>query len=146
MVDGSHRWKEIGADDSMTRHFAERDRDELEQVLAENAAFNGAEVRKVPMVIPKGHMSFHHCRTYHGSGANRSGRPRRAVSFHLQDGANEYRRFALERRRRGGVQPRRAGAAAPRTGGPTTRTRSTARCCGATALFRRLTHVPLRLG
>jgi ectoine hydroxylase-related dioxygenase (phytanoyl-CoA dioxygenase family) len=95
MVDGSHRWREIGADDSTTRHFAERDRSELEQLLAENAAFNGTEVRKVPMVIPKGHMSFHHCRTYHGSGRNRSDRPRRAVSFHLQDGANEYRRFAL---------------------------------------------------
>ena len=24
------------------------------------------------MVIPKGHMSFHHCRIYHGSGHNRS--------------------------------------------------------------------------
>jgi ectoine hydroxylase-related dioxygenase (phytanoyl-CoA dioxygenase family) len=95
MVDGSHRWREIGRTDSVTRHFAERDRDDLERVLAENAAYNGAEVRKVPMEIPKGHMSFHHCRTYHGSGANRSGRPRRAVSLHLQDGANEYRRFAL---------------------------------------------------
>jgi hypothetical protein len=95
MVDGSHRWKEIGADDSTTRHFAERDKAELEQLLAENAAHNGTEVRKVPMVIPKGHMSFHHCRTYHGSGRNRSDRPRRAISFHLQDGANEYRRFAL---------------------------------------------------
>ncbi len=95
MVDGSHRWREIGTDDSTTRHFAERDRSELEQLLAENAAHNGAEVRKVPMVIPKGHMSFHHCRTYHGSGPNRGDRPRRAISFHLQDGANEYRRFEL---------------------------------------------------
>jgi len=95
MIDGSHLWKEIGREDSMTRHFAERDRRDLERVLAENAAYNNAVVRKVPMVIPKGHMSFHHCRTYHGSGANRSGRPRRAVSLHLQDGANEYRRFVL---------------------------------------------------
>jgi ectoine hydroxylase-related dioxygenase (phytanoyl-CoA dioxygenase family) len=47
------------------------------------------------MVIPKGHMSFHHCRTYHGSGANRSGQPRRAISLHLQDGANRYRRRTL---------------------------------------------------
>jgi ectoine hydroxylase-related dioxygenase (phytanoyl-CoA dioxygenase family) len=52
-------------------------------------------VRKVPMIIPKGHMSFHHCRTYHGSGANVSDRPRRAISFHLQPGANEYRPFHL---------------------------------------------------
>lgn len=95
MVDGSHRWKEIGTDDSTTRHFAERDRSELDQMLSENAAHNGVEVRKIPMVIPKGHMSFHHCKTYHGSGANVSGRPRRAVSLHLQDGANEFREFPL---------------------------------------------------
>ncbi|MFY1674533.1 phytanoyl-CoA dioxygenase family protein [Plantactinospora sp. WMMB334] len=95
MVDGSHRWRETGADDSTVRHFAERDRDQLETLLAENAAFNGAEVRRVPMVIPKGHMSFHHCRTYHGSGANVSDRPRRAVSLHLQDGENGWRPYPL---------------------------------------------------
>jgi hypothetical protein len=95
MVDGSHRWKEIGADDTTTRHFAERDRTELEAMLRENARFNNAEVRKVPMEILKGHMSFHHCRTYHGSAGNHSGRPRRAISFHLQDGANAYRRYPL---------------------------------------------------
>ena len=95
MVDGSHRWREIGSDDTVTRHFAERDAADLERVLAGNAAYNHAEVVKIPMVIPKGHMSFHHCRTYHGSAANRSPRPRRAISFHLQDGANAYRRFTL---------------------------------------------------
>ncbi|GGV23351.1 hypothetical protein GCM10010495_43580 [Kitasatospora herbaricolor] len=95
VVDGSHLWRETGRQDSMTKHFADRDKADLERVLAENAAFNGAAIRKVPMVIPQGHMSFHHCRTYHGSGPNRSDRPRRAISFHLQDGANEYRDFAL---------------------------------------------------
>ncbi|GAA3456334.1 phytanoyl-CoA dioxygenase family protein [Dactylosporangium matsuzakiense] len=95
MVEGSHRWSEIGADDSTTRHFADRDNDDLEVMLTRNAAHNGVEVRKVPMVIPKGHMSFHHCRTYHGSGPNVSARPRRAISFHLQPGANEYRAYRL---------------------------------------------------
>jgi Phytanoyl-CoA dioxygenase (PhyH) len=95
MIDRSHLWREIGRDDSMTRHFAERQGSELEHVLAENAAYNNAEVVKVPMIIPKGHVSFHHCRTYHGSASNRSDRPRRAVSFHLQDGDNSYRRFVL---------------------------------------------------
>ena len=95
MIDGSHRWREIGRDDSMTRHFAERDNSDLERMLAENAACNNAEVVKVPMIIPKGHMSFHHCRTYHGSLANRSPRPRRAISFHLQDGENAYREYVL---------------------------------------------------
>ena len=95
MVDGSNRWDEIGADASTNRHFAHRDRDELEELLAANAAYNNAELRKIAMVIPKGHMSFHHCRTYHGSGPNRSDRPRRAVSLHLQDGDNAYREFPL---------------------------------------------------
>lgn len=95
MVDGSHNWKETGGDDTTVKHFAERDKEDLEAKLARNAEFNNTDVRKIPMIIPKGHMSFHHCRTYHGSGANRSDRPRRAISFHLQDGANQYRRFEL---------------------------------------------------
>ena len=95
MVEGSHRWEEIGTDDSTTKHFADRDNDDLDKMLEVNAAHNGVEVRKVPMIIPKGHMSFHHCRTYHGSGANVSGVPRRAISFHLQPGDNEYRPFRL---------------------------------------------------
>jgi ectoine hydroxylase-related dioxygenase (phytanoyl-CoA dioxygenase family) len=92
MIDGSHAWAEIPGDDS-TRHFAKRDRGELEVLLKENAAYNGAEVRPVPMIIPKGHMSFHHCRTYHGSGTNLSDRPRQAISLHLQDGDNRYRQY-----------------------------------------------------
>jgi ectoine hydroxylase-related dioxygenase (phytanoyl-CoA dioxygenase family) len=95
MIDGSHRWRELSRDDSMTKHFAEREKNDLERILADNAAYNNAEVVKVPMTIPKGHMSFHHCRIYHGSAANVSGRPRRAVSFHLQDGENAYRPYVL---------------------------------------------------
>jgi hypothetical protein len=90
MVDGSHRWTEVPGDDS-TRHFAHRDRSELEELLHRNAAHNGATVNRIPMTIPKGHMSFHHCMTYHGSGPNLSDLPRRAVSVHMQDGANSYR-------------------------------------------------------
>lgn len=95
MVDGSHQWKEVGNNDSTTRHFAERDRAKLDQMLVENAEFNNTQVVRCPMLIPKGHMSFHHCRTYHGSGPNRSDRPRRAVSLHLQDGDNRYRPVTL---------------------------------------------------
>ncbi|BAJ32491.1 MULTISPECIES: phytanoyl-CoA dioxygenase family protein [Kitasatospora] len=91
MVDGSNRWEELPSQEDATRHFAQRDRSELESILAANAHHNGAEVRKVPVVIPRGHVSFHHCRTYHGSGANLADFPRRAISLHLQDGANEYR-------------------------------------------------------
>ncbi|MEU8004025.1 phytanoyl-CoA dioxygenase family protein [Catellatospora sp. NPDC049111] len=95
MVDGSHAWRETGNNDSTAKHFAERDKEDLEVLLARNAEFNGTTVTKVPMIIPKGHMSFHHCRTYHGSAGNRSDRPRRAVSLHLQDGENQYRPYAL---------------------------------------------------
>lgn len=92
MIDGSHRWKEIPGDDS-TRHFSQRDRGELEELLHKTAEFNGSEVTAIPMVIPKGHMSFHHCRIYHGSGHNRGTTPRRAISFHLQDGENRWRPY-----------------------------------------------------
>ncbi|WP_030393201.1 phytanoyl-CoA dioxygenase family protein [Kitasatospora purpeofusca] len=90
MVDGSHRWKELPSGEDSTRHFAERDNSELDAILDANAEYNGTEVRKVPMVIPRGHVSFHHCRTYHGSGPNLASYPRRAVSLHLQDGGNAY--------------------------------------------------------
>ncbi len=93
MVDGSHRWRETAVNDATSLHFAERDRSQLEAMLEENARFNGTEVTKIPMEIPKGHVSFHHCRTYHGSGPNTADRPRRAISFHLQDGENRYREF-----------------------------------------------------
>jgi hypothetical protein len=95
MVDGSHRWKEIGGDDSTARHFADRDRGELDQLLEENAEYNGVTVNKRVITIPKGRVSFHHCRTYHGSGHNRSSRPRRAISLHLQDRDNRWRPFRL---------------------------------------------------
>jgi ectoine hydroxylase-related dioxygenase (phytanoyl-CoA dioxygenase family) len=93
MIDGSHRWKEAPGGDDSTRHFAERDGSELARLLERNAAYNGREVREVPIEIPRGHVSFHHCRIYHGSGPNLSPAPRRAVSLHLQDGGNEYRCF-----------------------------------------------------
>lgn len=92
MMDGSNQWQDIAGDDS-TRHFAQRDRRELETILRQTARQNGAQPTAVPMVIPQGHMSFHHCRTYHGSGHNLSGQPRRAISFHLQDGQNQWRPF-----------------------------------------------------
>jgi Phytanoyl-CoA dioxygenase (PhyH) len=92
MVDGSHTWDEIPGDDS-TRHFAARNPAELDELLAANAAHNGAEVVTLPITIPQGHVNFHHCRTYHGSGQNLSDRPRRAISVHLQPGDNRYRPY-----------------------------------------------------
>jgi Phytanoyl-CoA dioxygenase (PhyH) len=92
MVDGSHLWQDIPGDDS-TRHFSQRDRSELEELLHKTAEFNGGKVTTIPMVIPKGHMSFHHCRIYHGSSHNRSTMPRRAISLHMQDRENQWRPY-----------------------------------------------------
>ena len=39
-----------------------------------------AEVRSCP--VKKGHVHFHHALTWHGSSANTSGRPRRAIAMH----------------------------------------------------------------
>ena len=79
MVDGSHRWKEIGTrrhdDPALRRAGPQRPGADAG---ARTPRTTTPRSRKVPMVIPKGHMSFHHCRTYHGSGPNRSARPRRA--------------------------------------------------------------------
>ncbi|MCQ4192204.1 phytanoyl-CoA dioxygenase family protein [Streptomyces sp. BPPL-273] len=95
MVDGSNRWRQESRANVTSLHFADRDRDDLEATLERNAKYNGAAVRKVPVVIPKGHVSFHHNHTYHGSGPNRSTSPRRAISLHLQDGENTYRSYVL---------------------------------------------------
>jgi hypothetical protein len=95
MVDGSHRWREVVQGSITAKHFADRQPHDLEDLLARTAAGNQAEVRPIPVVIPKGHVSFHHCRTYHGSGPNHSSVPRRAISLHLQDGDNQYRRYRL---------------------------------------------------
>jgi hypothetical protein len=91
VIDGSHRWRQIGADDSTSNHSARRGSLEPEEALKQLAEANDAEIVKVPVVVPKGHMSFHHCRTYYGSAANTTRLPRRAVSLHLQDGENQYR-------------------------------------------------------
>jgi hypothetical protein len=52
MVDGSHTWKRLGADDAL--HFAQPYQHELEEMLADNAVYNNTEIHKVKMVIPKG--------------------------------------------------------------------------------------------
>ncbi len=90
VIDGSNRWEELPHDSSVHLHFAQRDPSELEEVLQRNARHNNAAVKKVPMKIKAGHMSFHHCRVYHGSGANEAVTPRRAISLHLQPGDNRW--------------------------------------------------------
>jgi ectoine hydroxylase-related dioxygenase (phytanoyl-CoA dioxygenase family) len=44
----------------------------------------------VPLLMDVGQVSFHHCRTIHGSRPNTSDRPRLALAVHMQDEANRY--------------------------------------------------------
>ena len=48
---------------------------------------------KTTVNFRKGQVSFHNCRTIHGSGPNVCGDPRRAIAVHLQDEANRYREY-----------------------------------------------------
>lgn len=88
-LEGSHRW------DAQQLDFFDGDLDAQEQRLADA----GLTVRKIPAVLERGQVSFHHCRLVHGSGANVSGRPRRSMAVHLQTGDNHW----VQRRREDGT-------------------------------------------
>ena len=85
VIDGSHQWP----DNTGNLDFRTQDLDELE------SRFNtGSQpVVKTPIVIRRGQVSFHHCRTIHGSGANRSDSPRIALAVHLQGASNRWREY-----------------------------------------------------
>jgi ectoine hydroxylase-related dioxygenase (phytanoyl-CoA dioxygenase family) len=93
MVDGSHRWHDLRGWNS--QHGVTRDQGDIEReyLLTEASQRNGVGVVKIPVTIPAGHMTFHHCRLYHGSTANVSSNPRQSISFHLQDESNSYQDF-----------------------------------------------------
>jgi hypothetical protein len=84
MIDGSHRWP---GNEGM-RTFYDQDLADLERRFETG----GQPVRRVPMELKKGQVSFHHGSTIHGSPPNRSGAPRRSLAVHMQDDANRYRR------------------------------------------------------
>ena len=88
-VDGSHQWP---ANNHL--NFFSSDLDGLEQ------QFNtgGAAVVKSPALLQRGQVTFHNCRTIHGSAPNHTGRPRRSIALHLQPGANAW----MERRNEAG--------------------------------------------
>jgi len=80
MVPGSHLWG-----DHMK--YLATWRDFVKDVPAE---FQGhkVEVKKCP--VKKGEVHFHHSLTWHGSHANTSGRPRRAIALHFMTGETRY--------------------------------------------------------
>ena len=87
MIDGSHKWP----DNTEKLDFFSSDLEGLEK----NFNTGGNPIIKTPANLKKGCVSFHHCLTIHGSGPNRSTRPRRSIAIHMQDETNrwqEYRR------------------------------------------------------
>jgi hypothetical protein len=84
-VEGSQRWTE----QSKGLNFFSHDLEAIE----EGFASGGQPVVKNTVTFRKGQVSFHNCRTIHGSGPNRRSEPRRAIAVHLQDEANRYREY-----------------------------------------------------
>lgn len=76
LVRGSHRWGFRG-----DGNFFEQDIDGQRAAMALPPGTAWEEIRAV---MPAGGVSFHNCLTYHGSGPNTSGRPRRSLAVHLR--------------------------------------------------------------
>lgn len=83
VIEGSHKWsREVRLKGFHSGRL---------EGLAESRAGRGSPPVEVPMYLRKGQVSFHHCRTIHGSPANTGARPRLSLSVHLQDESNRYR-------------------------------------------------------
>lgn len=82
VIDGSHRWP--GAEHLNT--FRERDLRALEA----RCRVHGGEFVERPLALERGQVSFHHCRTIHGSRPNLGDVPRIALAVHVQGWDNHY--------------------------------------------------------
>lgn len=82
MVPGSQRW---GDQIELLHAQADgrADHDAASFVAGLPGACGDATVRGVLRPVPAGHVHFHHAFTWHGSHANLSARPRRAIALHL---------------------------------------------------------------
>lgn len=78
---GSHRWDITGLD------FFSQDAEALEASIVAQ----GFDPTPVVPRMRRGQVSFHHCRTVHGSSANRGTAPRRSLAIHLQPTTNRWR-------------------------------------------------------
>jgi ectoine hydroxylase-related dioxygenase (phytanoyl-CoA dioxygenase family) len=83
MLDGSHKW----LNNLELRTFHHQNLQALKNII--DTA--GQPIVEVPMNLKKGQVSFHHCRTIHGSYRNSSDRPRISLAIHMQNGENRYR-------------------------------------------------------
>jgi hypothetical protein len=82
VIDGSNRW---GREDKGKPDFFRQDIENQEQEIERDT---GRRITKVPVLLERGQVSFHHCRTFHGSGPNLSTEPRRSLAIHLQPSDN----------------------------------------------------------
>lgn len=79
-VDRSNHWVSAGLD------FWNQDLAELETRFTPG----GDPVHKVAARLQAGQVTFHHCKTIHGSGPNHSAAARRSIAIHLQPADNHY--------------------------------------------------------
>ena len=79
MVPGSHAWGDASVDLAGFQDFADLP-----------AIYRGNTVTTAPCPVPAGGMHVHHAWTWHGSNANISGRPRRAIAIHMMGPATCY--------------------------------------------------------
>ena len=75
-VAGSHRWGLSTESDFQSQEY------EALRETIQNA--HGQAWREVPAILPPGSASFHHKLTFHGSGPNHSGQPRRSFAVHMR--------------------------------------------------------------
>ncbi|AFZ26285.1 protein involved in biosynthesis of mitomycin antibiotics/polyketide fumonisin [Cylindrospermum stagnale PCC 7417] len=85
VIDGSHKW----SGNEHLRCFNQQNLKEIEQKFSQI----GQRIVEVPMTLKKGQISFHHCKTIHGSYHNYSDSFRLAIAVHLQDDDNCYQVF-----------------------------------------------------
>lgn len=78
---GSHRWE---TDDGLS--FFDHDLTTIDALIHRH------DVRPISATMRRGQVSFHHCRTIHGSGPNRGDEPRRSLAIHMQPGDNHWLR------------------------------------------------------
>ncbi len=88
MIDGSHKWSNNPTllELRQEKNFSTTKMESLERRLEAT----GFSIKKIPMNLKKGQVSFHHCLTFHGSYPNQSHLPRISVVLHLQDKSNKY--------------------------------------------------------
>jgi len=89
VVDASHRWGAIGANESLTATS-------VGSLVPTLSAEQQARIKEARyLALAPGDVSIHHCLTLHGSAPNASTRPRRTILLRMFDGVCTLERSAL---------------------------------------------------